>query len=125
MVQVAYPYQKNWTDDSPCWVEGHFMQEVATSPQLAQRKANSFLAGYVTMMVSAGQPMLILGDYPMWQVPAILQLPKLGAVSTVGTVEVNAQTGELKLPSTAQIQRMQELAHAITSYFTSAATTTK
>ncbi len=95
MFQVAYDYQKPWQGDKPLKVEIQLVQEITVSPTVAQRKANGFLAGYVTMMVSSGEPTLILSERPVWRIPAILKLPDLGEVGTVGTVDVDAQTGEI------------------------------
>jgi hypothetical protein len=117
MFQIAYDYQKPWPENEPLQVKAHFDQEITISPVLARRKANGFLAGYVTMMVSAGQPTLILNEQPFWRVPAVLNLPYLGEVSTLGAIDIDAQTGKIIPPSAEQISRMQELAHAIAAYF--------
>lgn len=122
MFQIAYDYQKPWPENEPLRVEGHFDQEITISPTLARRKANGFLAGHVTMMVSAGQPTLILSEQPIWRVPAILNLPQLGEVGTLGAIDIDAQTGKIILPSPKQISRMQELAHAIAAHFASPTT---
>ncbi len=124
MFQIAYDYQKSWPEDEPLTVEGHFAQEIIISPAVARRRANGFLAGYVTMMVSGGQPTLILSERPVWRVPAILNLPQLGEVSTLGVIDIDAQTGEVISPPAEQISRMQELAHAIAAHFASPTTPT-
>ncbi len=49
MFQVVYDYQKSWPENEPLRIEGHFVHEIAISPVVARRKANSFLAGYVTI----------------------------------------------------------------------------
>jgi hypothetical protein len=118
MFQVAYNYQKPWRENQLLHVEGQFACDVAISPTVARRKANGFLASQVTMMVSAGEPLLLLGDKPVWQTPAVLRLPQHGEVGTVGTIEVDAQTGEVITPSHEQIQHMQELANALAAHFT-------
>ena len=124
MFQVAYDYENTWSDDRPQKIEGHFTQDISISPLVAQRKANGYLSGEVTMMVAAGQPTLLLRDQPVWHVPAVLRLPGLGDVSTLGTVEVDAQTGGIIPLSSDQISRMQDLAHAIAAYFASSAART-
>ena len=119
MFQIAYDYEQAWREDETLTVDIQFAQEIAISPDIARRKANGFLAGYVTMMVSGGQPTLILAKDPVWRVPAVLTLPNVGEVSTLGTVDVDAQTGQVIPPSAEQINRMQELAHAIAAHFAS------
>ncbi len=122
MFQVAYDYQQGWSDDQPLKVELPFTHEITVSPTLAKHKANGFLAGYVTMMVSSGQPTLILNEHPIWRVPAILKLPELGEVGSVGVVDVDAQSGEIILMPDEQISRMKEIAHAIAAHFSSQTT---
>lgn len=124
MFQIAYDYDTPWPEGEPLKIEGHFAQEIKISPTAARRKANGFLARHITMMVSAGQPTLILETPPRWRVPATLRLPSLGEVSILGTVDIDAQSGEVIPLSPEQIQRMQDLAHAIATHFASSPTPT-
>jgi hypothetical protein len=118
MYQIVYEYDEPWPDNGPFHLEKQIVsQEIAVSPVVARRRANGFLAGYVTMMVTAGQPMLILGENPAWHVPAVLCLPGVGEVGTVGHLDIDAQSGEIILPSDEQIAQMQEVAHAIAAHF--------
>ncbi len=119
MFQIAYDYKQSWRENEFLSVNIRFAQKVAISSDIARRKANGFLAGYVTMMVSGGQPTLILAKNPLWRVPAVLSLPNMGEVSTLGAVDIDAQTGKIIPPSSEQINRMQELAHAIVAHFAS------
>lgn len=119
MFQVTYQYDQPWPKNNYLRMESHLVHEIKISPSVARRKANAFLAGYVTMMVSAGQPTLILDECPVWRVPANLHLSNLGKVSTLDTIDVDAQSGEIIAPTTDQITQMQELAHVIAAYFTS------
>ena len=124
MFQVTYQYDQPWPKNNYLRMESHLVYDIKISPAVARRKANGFLAGYVTMMVSAGQPTLILDESPVWRVPANLHLPKLGKVSTLGTIDVDAQTGEIIALTTDQITQMQELSHVIAAYFTSSTRST-
>ncbi len=117
MFQVAYNYDQTWHENETLTVDIQFAQEIAISPDIARRKANGFLAGYVTMMASGGQPTLILAKEPFWRVPAVLTLPNLGEIGALGAVDVDAQSGQVMPPSAEQINRMQELAHAIAAHF--------
>ena len=120
MFQIAYNYNQDWREDEVVTVDIQVSQKIAISPDLARRRANGFFAGNVTMMVTGGQPMLIVDQNPVWRVPAVLRLPELGDVSTIGSVDIDAQTGDIISPSFDQITRMQELAHAIAAHFASA-----
>ena len=124
MFQVMHDHQQKWPKNRPLKVTGEFAQDIAVSPTMAQRQANGYLAQYVTMMVMAGTPTLFLSQQPVWRVPAVLSLPGLGEVSTIGTVDVDAETGKIiPLPET-QLSRMQEIAHALAAHFAPQATTT-
>jgi hypothetical protein len=122
MFQVVYEYQKPWPKDGPLRVEAQFSGEITVSPAVARRRAAGFLGGHVTMMVLAGEPTLVLGEQPVWRVPACLHLPGLGEVTTVGTVDVDALTGKVIPPSPDQISTMQRRANDIATRFTSPTT---
>jgi hypothetical protein len=124
MFQITYNYPQKWPQNNSLRVKGEFAQDIATAPAVAQRKANGYLAQYVTMMVMAGTPTLFLGQQPVWRVPAILSLPGLGEVSTIGTVDIDAETGEIIPLPNSQLSRMQEIAHALAAHFSSQATAT-
>lgn len=124
MFQIAYKYNQDWPENEALTGDIQVSQKIAISPNLARRRANGFLTGHVTMMVTGGQPTLIVDQDPVWRVPAVLRLPELGDVSTIGSVDIDAQTGDIISPSFDQITRMQELAHAIAAHFASTTTAT-
>ncbi len=124
MFQITYNYNQDWREDEELTVDIRVSQKIAVSPDQARRTANGFLAGHVAMMVSGGQPTLVVDQTPVWRVPAVLRLPSVGDVSTVGAVDIDAQTGALIPPAPDEITRMQELAHALAAHFASAATST-
>jgi len=74
------------------------------------------------MMILAKEPTLVVGERPFWQSPACLHLPGLGEVATVGSVDVDALTGEIISPSPEQIVEMQNRANAIASRLAPATT---
>ena len=122
MFQITYNYDQGWREDEELTVDIRVSQKIAVSPNHARRTANGFLAGHVAMMVGGGQPTLVVDQTPVWRVPAVLKLPAVGDVSTVGAVDIDAQTGDLIPPAPNEITRMQELAHALATHFASAAT---
>lgn len=117
MFQVAYDYQQTWPENQSLKIEIQLAHEITISPTVAQQKANGFLAGYVTLMVSSGPATLWLKERPVWRIPAVLKLPHLGEVGIVGTIDVYAQAGEIIPLSPAQISRMQEIAQALAAHF--------
>jgi len=118
MFRIVYEYQKTWPEDGPLRLEAQFIGEITVTPTVARRRAAGFLAGHVTMMVRAGEPVLALGEQPVWRVPACLHLPGLGEVSTIGSIDVDALTGEIILLSLGQIAAMQRRADDIATRFT-------
>jgi hypothetical protein len=119
MLRVIYEYQKAWPKDGPLRVEAQFTGEIVVSPTEARRRAAGFLAGHVTMMILAGEPVLVVGDPPVWRVPACLHLPGLGEVSTVGSIDVDALTGKVVPLSLEQIAAMQRRADDLAICFAS------
>lgn len=113
MFQVIYNAPLTQTEDGNLHIETHFVHNVPVSFATARRRANNFLAGFVTLTAVAGEPALVVGDKLVWRVPAGLHLPKLGLVGTIGFVDVDAETGIVLQPSPEQINQMQNLAHAI------------
>ena len=63
------------------------------STREAQRLVNCWLCLDVSMMLTSGEPTLIVGEVTRWQVPVIFTAPHVGHVGVVGSVEVDAQTG--------------------------------
>jgi hypothetical protein len=118
MFQIICEYQVTWPKDGPLRVEAQFAGEIKVSPTAARRRAAGFLAGHVTMMVLAGEPVLVWSEQPVWRVPACLHLPDLGEVSTVGSIDVDALTGEIMPLSSDQIAAMQRRANDIATRFT-------
>lgn len=116
MFQVAYDYPQPWPKEGALLVDVQFTGEIAVSPTTARRRAAGFLAGHVTMMVRAGKPVLVFGERLRWRVPACLHLPGLGRVTEIGTVDVDALTGDIIPPSSSQIAYMQRRAHEIATH---------
>ena len=63
----------------------------AVSQTEAQHTANSYLLTTVAPAIETGEPVLVPGDRPTWRMLA--RLGQREPTATVGTVEVDAQTG--------------------------------
>lgn len=57
--------------------------------------------------MGGGEPTLVIGERTVWRVPVILTFPTDGPVGTVGTIEVDAETGELHTSP----QLIEEITH--------------
>ncbi len=74
------------------------IQETVTiniSATEAQRKANHWLFTQVSCMMGAGTPTLFIGERTVWRVPAILTAAHIGQVGVIGTIEVDADSGDM------------------------------
>jgi hypothetical protein len=61
----------------------------------ARRKVIRFILDNVSYLMNAEQPTLIEADRLVWRVPVTLTYPTHGVVGQVGTIDVDAENGEL------------------------------
>lgn len=116
MFLVMLEIGEEWATDESHRVNGTFDCEIAVSPNLAKRRAGVYLAMHVTMMTLAGTPTLVLGKNPVWRCPVYFNYLPIGEVGTLGTIEVDAQTGEAIPLTSEEILAMQERANAIATH---------
>lgn len=81
---------------------------LAISAKEAQRRVRSWLCLDVNMLLTGGEPILIVGEATRWRVPVIFTAPHVGHVGVVGNVEVDAQTGLINKDQT----NVETLLHA-------------
>ena len=123
MIQILYEHTAEWPNEKAFILDAPPLHaEIRVSPESARRRANSFLTLNVAMEFSPGDPVLIYGERLLWRMPVHLLIPGIGAVSTVGAIEVDAITREVVSLSTQQIAQMRKRAHDIAERFTPAAT---
>jgi hypothetical protein len=123
MFQVVYEHSEAWPTGKPLLVEIPPVRvEVPVSPDMARRRANGYLVTNVSMTLHAAEPMLVIGKQPVWRFSLEMRLHELGPVATLGTLEVDAQTGEVHSFSGEQIRAIQERANAIITRLTPATT---
>jgi hypothetical protein len=123
VVQIAFTYPDPWPESGRVEIAGQ-PYDIPISPEQARRRAKGFLAGYITMLVTAGEPILLIDEQPVWRVSARLVLPGVGEVGTLGAISIDDQTGEVIPLSPEAITQMQDLAHAIAAYYASTPTPT-
>lgn len=68
---------------------------IKLSAQEARKKVDRWLLHYVSTMLGADEPQLRVGTQTVWVVPIYFGAPHTGRVGQVGTVEVDAISGEL------------------------------
>jgi len=67
----------------------------------ARRKANSYLGRDVSLMMHGIDPALVLSEGQLvWRIPIELATPRQGHIGFIGTLDVDAHTGELIVPAT-------------------------
>ena len=60
----------------------------------ARKRATAWLASEVGNMLMAGTPQLVIAEQTVWRLPVLLMSSLSGIVGEVGTVNVDAATGE-------------------------------
>lgn len=68
---------------------------IQVTAEQAQRAVNRWLLEQVSDMLHAEPPILVVNGRTVWRVPTVLTATHVGVVGVVGTVEVDAVTGDL------------------------------
>jgi alpha-D-ribose 1-methylphosphonate 5-triphosphate synthase subunit PhnG len=87
--------------------------------QDARRQVHRWLLLEVSHMMGTEEPTLVVGDNTVWRVPVHLSTPQSGVVGKIGTVDVDAATGELLALATCKLQfeqRAQALMATVPSF---------
>ncbi|MCL4860657.1 MAG: hypothetical protein KJZ93_14675 [Caldilineaceae bacterium] len=122
MIQVLYEWNGIWPEGG-VQIQGQFMGKpfagkVLVSPQEARRNANGYLSMDVAMAIVADDPILVWGERPVWRMTTSLLLADWGRVAQLGTIDVDAMTGDI-IPLTAeQIAAIQERANELATRLT-------
>lgn len=69
--------------------------QVNVTDVMAQRRVSKLLLDEVGNLLYGERPSLIVGRRLLWRVPVWLGSPSRGPVGQVGTLDVDAQTGEV------------------------------
>ena len=73
----------------------------------ARRQVHRWLLLEVSHMMGADEPTLVVGDNTVWRVPVHLSTPQSGIVGQIGTVDLDAVTGEFLALATCKLQLAQ------------------
>jgi len=76
-------------------VELSLTAQVNITDFTAQRKVSKLLLDHVGNLLFGERPSLVVGRRLLWRVPVWLALPTSGPLGQVGTLDVDAQTGEV------------------------------
>ncbi len=69
--------------------------EIKVTAEEARRKVNRWLMNEVSYMIGAEVPTLVIGEQVVWRVPAWIGFPHTGRAGTVGTIDVDVQSGAM------------------------------
>lgn len=62
---------------------------------VARRQVNVFVCSSISSSMGGGTPELVVGERLVWRVPVLLTFPAHGTIGTAGTIDVDAETGDL------------------------------
>jgi hypothetical protein len=86
----------------------HVIATLNVDAVTARRQVNRQVVVELGTGLIAQVPELVIGDTNIvWRVPIVLSLPDLGDLGQVGTVDVDAETGEILMTPTAQERIIQ------------------
>ena len=69
--------------------------EIKVTAEQARKKVDHWLMDQVSSQMGAEAPTLVAGGRTVWRVPAYISFSSVGRAGTVGTIDVDAQTGEM------------------------------
>lgn len=72
----------------------HVSAEVI-APDIARRKASGWLVDHVGNLLHAEQPQLLVSERLMWQMQVALTSPRVGLIGYLGSIQLDALTGEI------------------------------
>jgi hypothetical protein len=76
-------------------IELSISANVNVTDVVAQRKVSRLLLEQVGNLLYGERPALVAGRRLLWRVPIYLGLPSIGPVGQVGSLDVDAQSGEI------------------------------
>jgi hypothetical protein len=95
--------------------QGHVLAEYA------RRRADRYLGDHIGMFFGATDPVFVPTEPPRWQMTVVFKMVDIGPL-TLGTLDVDARTGEPAPLTAKQIKQMQERVHAIVEFQTQTTT---
>lgn len=111
-MEVVYELAYAWPKQGALQVQiPSVTVNIPISPEVARRRANGYLGINVGVLLGASEPRLLMSDRPLWKLSVDLHLPSVGYVGQVGTIQVDAITGEVIPLSMTTIQQYQDRAH--------------
>jgi hypothetical protein len=93
---------------------------IKVTAQVAERKVHFWLVTEVSNLIGADAPTLvILHQRAVWRVPVWIGFPRQGRVGTIGTIDVDVETGQMHNSAECKVvlaQRAKKLAAMLPPY---------
>ncbi len=90
-------------ETAPIHLSFHVIATLNVSAKEARRRVNRQVVAELGTGLMAHEPELVfIGEQIAWRVPIVLSLPGLGDLGQVGTVDMDARSGDLLLSPDAQ-----------------------
>jgi hypothetical protein len=99
-------------------IEISIAAHLGITSQSAQRKVSRLVLDQVGNLLYAEAPSLVAGSRLSWRVPIWVSSPEKGPIGQAGSLDVDAQTGEV-LYSDEQLQVLGEQARVIAEHYAS------
>ena len=104
----------------PAQAEVRYRMEVtfrcAITPFVARQNVNTYLLMNVGNMLSAGEPILFLGEHPHWKVPVFCAFPEFDRREKIGELAVDINSGAILLDQSYPSSPQEIDRHAETVY---------
>ena len=95
-------------ETTPIHLSFHVVATLNVTAEAARRCVNRQVVTELGTGLIAGDPELtFVGEQIAWRVPIVLSLPGLGDLGQVGTVDIDARSGDLLLNRDAQEKMIQ------------------
>lgn len=88
---------------------------VNVDAKTARKQATAWLVSEVGNMLMAGPPRLVISRTTVWRLPALLTSSEQGIIGEVGTVDVDASTGQTLVNSQLRTQILDNVHHLVSS----------
>jgi len=85
---------------------------IEVDAETARRKVTGWLVSEVGNLLVGDTPALVIAERAVWRVPVLLTSPSRGVIDVVGSVDVDAQSGQV-LANEALGRRILEDAHHV------------
>ena len=105
--------------DDQVHIDIRIQADLNVSAYVARRQVTGYLVDNVSDHLSGETPDLVVdGERLLWRVPVVLYLTSRGKVGQVGTIDVDAQTGQLQT-TPSLIEDIEHRAHQLAARSTS------